>query len=388
MRNLDARPRARRARESRDFAALLAFAAIDAAAYSVIAPALPAISKHLHAAPARIGILAAAFSAASILGFAVAGRLVRRTATTSIVGASLLLMALGSLGFVLGSGWADDLAARAAMGFASGGLWIGIAFATLERWPGQEYLCMSRVLAAYSVGGLVGPALGAIGGIRGPFAAYLVLALLGFAVVWTVSPPRVERRFEGGFAALRTRGFWLASGGIVFAMLALGVVEGVLPLHLGTHLSQTEIGTLYVGMSLVVAASAAAAGSLRPVTILVASTVLVVAGLGVVGATSSVPVWIAALTVAGVGVGAANTGSLGVLIGAVEPHRIVTALVIWSQLAMIGYLLGPLGGGWLAQAFGFRTIGLVPLAAAIALVAAYARAARGPRHQEPRAHDS
>lgn len=375
-------------RANRDFIALLAFAALDAASYSVIAPALPAISKHLHAAPARIGVLAAAFSAASILGFALAGRLVRRTTTTGIVGGALLLMAAGSLGFVLGSGWTDYLAARAVMGFASGGLWIGIAFATLERWPGQEYVCMSRVLAAYSVGGLVGPALGAIGGIRGPFVAYLALTLVGFAVVSTVAPPRTDRRFHGDFAALRTRGFWLASGGIVFAMLALGVVEGVLPLHLATRLSQSEIGALYVGTSLIVAASAGAAGSFRPVPILVASTVLVVAGIGLVGATSDVAIWIGALAVAGVGVGIANTGSLGVLIGTVEPHRIVTALVIWSQLAMIGYLLGPLGGGGLAQSFGFRTLGLVPLAAAIPLLAAYARAARGPRHREPRARGS
>lgn len=375
-------------RERRDFVALLALAALDAASYSVVAPVLPAISKQLHAAPARIGILAAAFSAASILGFAVAGRLVRRTTTTWIVGASLLLTAAGSLGFVLGSGWPDYLGARAAMGFASGGLWIGIAFATLERWPGQEYVCMSRVLAAYSVGGLVGPALGAIGGIRGPFIAYLALTLLGFAVVSTVSPPPVDRRFRGDFGALRLRGFWLASGGIVFAMLALGVVEGVLPLHLATRLSQSEIGALYVGMSLIVAASAGAAGALRPVPILVASTVLVVAGIGFVGATANVAVWIVALAVAGVGVGIANTGSLGVLIRTVEPHRIVTALVIWSQLAMIGYLLGPLGGGSLAQAFGFATLGLVPLAAAIPLLVAYARAARGPRDREPRARDS
>jgi len=289
------------------------------------------------------------------------------------------------LGFVVASGWVAYLVARAAMGFASGGLWIGIAFATLERWPGREYLCMSRVLAAYSIGGLVGPALGAIGGIRGPFAAYLVLVLVGFAVVRTVSPPQVDRRFEGDRAALRLRGFWLAAGGIVFVMLALGVVEGVLPLHLATHLSQAQIGAVYVGMSVIVAASAAAAGFRRPVPMLLASTVLVVVGVGLVGATSSVPIWLLALGVAAIGVGVANTGSLGVLIETVEPNRIVTAMVIWSQLAMTGYLIGPLGGGALAQAFGFRTIGLVPLAAAVLLVVAYTSAARGPRGRGPRA---
>jgi MFS family permease len=371
-------------RERRDFAVLLALSAIDAASYSVIAPTLPRISERLHAAPGRIGILAAAFSAASILGFGVAGRLVRRTTTVRILGASLLVMAAGSGGFIVASGWAGFLAARAAMGFASGGLWIGIAFATLERWPGQEYVCMSRVLAAYSVGGLIGPALGAIGGIHGPFAVYLVFALLGAVAVSSVSAPPADRSFEGDLAALRERGFWLAVGGIVFAMLALGVVEGVLPLHLATHLSQTEIGGLYVGMSLVVAASAGASGSFRPVPILLASTVPVVVGLGLVGATSSVAIWMLALAVAGIGVGAAYTGSLGVLIATVEPQRIVTAMVLWSQLALIGYLVGPLGGGGLAQAYGFRTIGFVPLAAALLLVAAYAGVARGPRERGPR----
>jgi MFS family permease len=372
-------------RERRDFAVVLVLAAVDAASYSVIAPALPQISKQLHASPGKIGILAAAFAAASILGFAVAGRLVRRTTTMRILAVSLLIMAGGSLGFVVSSGWAAYLIARAAMGFASGGLWIGVAFGTLERWPGQEYVRLSRVLAAYSVGGLAGPALGAIGGIHGPFAAYLVLSLLAVVAVATVSPLRTDYRFEGDGAALRERGFWLAAGGIVFAMLALGVVEGVLPLHLAAHLSQPEIGGLYVGMSLVVAVSAGASGSLRPVPILLASTVPIVLGLALVGATSSVTIWVLALAIAGVGVGAAYTGSLGVLIATVEPQRIVTAMVIWSQLALIGYLLGPLGGGGLAQAFGFRTIGVIPLAAALLLVVAYAGVARGPRRREPRA---
>jgi hypothetical protein len=49
---------------------------------------------------------------------------------------------------------------------------------------------------------------------------------------------------------LRLRGFWLAAAGIVFAVLALGVVEGVLPLHLATLLTQAQIGALYVAMSL------------------------------------------------------------------------------------------------------------------------------------------
>ena len=49
---------------------------------------------------------------------------------------------------------------------------------------------MSRVFAAYAVGGLVGPALGALGGVHGPFLAYLVLLLVALPFVLLVASPR------------------------------------------------------------------------------------------------------------------------------------------------------------------------------------------------------
>jgi hypothetical protein len=97
---------------------------------------------------------------------------------------------------------------------------------------------MSRVFAAYSVGGLLGPALGAFGGVHGPFLAYLVMIVLALPVVQVVEPPRARREFAADRTALRTRPFWIASGAILFAVLALGVLEGVLPLHLAERLTQ------------------------------------------------------------------------------------------------------------------------------------------------------
>ena len=91
---------------------------------------------------------------------------------------SILLVAVGSLGFVLGDSLLVYFPARTLMGLGSGGIWIGVTFETLDRCPGEEYRCMSRVFAAYSAGGLIGPALGALGGVRWPFLAYLVVLLL------------------------------------------------------------------------------------------------------------------------------------------------------------------------------------------------------------------
>src|SRR5207248_102431 len=89
-----------------------------------------------------------AMAPAALAGLGVARGGVRKTLVAGIV-----LIVLGSLGFVLGGGLAAHFAGRVAMGLGSGGLWIGVTVAILERSPGREYVQMSRLLAAYSVGG-------------------------------------------------------------------------------------------------------------------------------------------------------------------------------------------------------------------------------------------
>ena len=276
-----------------------------------------------------------------------------------------MLVALGALGFVLGDSLAAYFPSRLLMGVGSGGIWIGVTFDTLERWPGQEYLCMSRVFAAYSVGGLIGPALGVVGGIHGPFLAYLVLLVLAMPLVLLVDEPSTRRDFAADREPLRSRGFWLASAAIMFAVLALGVLEGVLPLHFAERLSQAQIGALYVGASFIVAVSAGASGGMRPQPLVLGAIGLAVVGITLAGIAVSVPLWLIALLLAAVGIGLGNTGSLGLLVEAVPVERIVTAMVVWSQIGIVGYLLGPLVGGFVAEGLGYAYLGLVPAAAAL-----------------------
>ncbi len=363
-------------RTSLAYPALLALSGLDAIGYSVIAPVAPAISRATGAGPALIGALVAAFPAGILIGFPLAGRVVQRRNPQTMIALSLALMGLGCMGFVLGDGLSFYFPARLLMGIGSGGLWIGITFGTLERWPGQEYVCMSRIFAAYSIGSLIGPALGAIGGVRGPFLAYLGLVCTGLVFVRLMGPSPEHLPFRSDRSALRLPGFWPSAAGIAFAILALGTVEGVLPLHLAERLSQGEIGALYVGMSLAVAAGATVAGRFRPRAMLLAAIVTSVAGLSLVGATNALPLWIAALFLVGIGVGTGETGSMGLLLDAVSTERIVTAMVVWSQLSIFGYLAGPLAGGATAEAFGFVAVGLVPLVAALLLLAILFRTRR------------
>ncbi len=344
---------------------LLALGALDATGYSVIVPVAPAIADATGAGPATIGLLVASFPAGMVVGFALAGWLVRVAGAKRLLAGSLALVALGAVGFVLGDSLAAYFPSRLLMGVGSGGIWIGVTFDTLERWPGQEYVCMSRVFAAYSVGGLIGPALGVVGGIQGPFLAYLVLLLLAMPLVLLVGEPSTRRDFAADRGPLRSRGFWLASAAIMFSVLALGVLEGVLPLHFAERLSQAQIGALYVGASFVVALTAGASGGMRPQPLVLGAIGLGVLGITIAGIAVSVPLWLMALLLAAVGIGLGNTGSLGLLVEAVPVERIVTAMVVWSQIGIIGYLLGPLAGGFVAEGLGYAYLGLVPAAAAL-----------------------
>jgi MFS family permease len=351
---------------------LLALGALDAAAYSVIAPVTPEIARTANAGPAAIGAVVASFPVGILIGFAVAAQGVKRGRSKAVLLASLALVALGSLGFVVGNSLGTYFVGRFVMGLGSGGVWIGITFGTLERWPGCEYLCMSRIFSAYAVGAMVGPALGAIGGIRAPFAAYL--ALLGATAVFAVvmTEPATKRAFHSDRQALRLPGFWLSSATVLLVVLAIGTMDGVLPLHLASRLSQAEIGVLYAGASLLVVASAAFSQRARPRPLVLAAAAFIVSGIAMAGLVDVVPLWIVSFGLAGMGAGAGYTGSAGVLLEAVGTERIVTALVVWSQLGIIGYLLGPLAGGALAQGLGFAAIGLLPAAAAAIVLMTFA----------------
>lgn len=360
---------------SRTFAypLVLALSALDAAGYSVIAPVMPAIASSTGAGPAAIGALAATFPLGIIAAFPLAGRWIQRRSAESLLPISAAVVAVGTVPFLVADDLASFFVGRLVMGLGSGGLWMGVTYATLERWPGKEHLCMSRVFAAYSAGALLGPAFGALGGIARPFAAYLALAVIGALAAMRLGPPPARRPFRADRSALRAPGFAFASIGIGFATLALGVVDGVLPLHLATELSQRGIAVLFVGVALIHTAGATMGGLLRPRAALVGSIALVIAGVGVAGAAGSALPWFAALAVAGVGVGLGETGSIGVLLQAVPAERSVTAMVVWSQVGIAGYLAGPLAGGAVAELFGFAWVVLVPVAAAALLAIPLAR---------------
>jgi MFS family permease len=351
---------------------LLSVCAIDAAGYSVIAPVLPELEEATGAGPAELGLLVATLSLTMLLGLPLAGALVRRWNARLVLALGLALVAIGTVGMIVGESLAAYFPARAVTGVGAAGVWLGVVFSTLERWPGEAYVCMSRIVAAYSVGGVLGLALGAIGGVRGPFVAYLCLVAAAIpAVLLLLGNPAREAQLGSGRAALRLPGFVLATAIVLFAWVGFGVLEGVLPLLFGSRLEQATIAAILVCTSLVIAASAALAARFRPLPVVYVAAPLAIGGVALAGAVDTVALWTVALIAIGAGLGACTTGSMGILLDTVGRERIVLPMVVWSQAGILGYLLGPALGGLVADALGYGAIGLVPLAfAAVAGVAA------------------
>jgi MFS family permease len=350
---------------------LLALAGLDAAGYSIIAPVVPEIGDATDTGPGVMGALVATFAIGQIVGYPIAGRGIQRRHAIPVLVVSLSLIAVGDLGFVLGESLGVYFPARFIQGIGAGGLWMGTAFAVIERYPGREYQRLTGLTAAYGIGAIVGPAMGAAGGIRAPFLIHLVLMLVVGAGLLLLGAPRARIAYKSDRAALRNAGFWLASAGILMVALTLGTFDGPLPIHFSELLSQAEIGALYVVSALVGAAFAALAGRFPPRPCLALAAILMPTAIAVGGLTESVTIWILVAVAAGMGLGFGEAGSLGVLLESIGLEKIVLAMVIWSQVWAVGYLAGPAAGGGVAEALGFGAIGLVPFTAALLVLAGF-----------------
>jgi MFS family permease len=176
---------------------------------------------------------------------------------------------------------------------------------------------------------------------------------------------RARPQFGSNRRALRTRGFVLASAGILLVAAAYGALEGALPLHFATRLAQAEIAALLVLGSLGVGAASVVAGRTTPRLALVGGVVALPLGIGLAGAVTNVPLWIVAVLIAAIGMGIGETGALGILLEETGAEQMVLAMVLWSQVWAVGYFAAPAAAGGLAEVAGFGAVALVPLAAAL-----------------------
>lgn len=233
---------------------------IDAVGYTVIIPALPTFVAELGLGETRAGTLYASYGLISLLLYLPFGLLVDRWGERRWLILGMLVLGLASLGFWRAADFWSLLGCRLTQGIAASATWaaalpLAARLATKER-RGVE---MSLLMMAFSVGVVIGPALGSVGQPRDPFLYFAGLPLcLAVCVAILLRPatrapsPQVSLLPEP----------WLLRGGlprtlvcaclvIMVTCAILGALEILLPLEfhrLGW--SRQRIGLFFSGWGL------------------------------------------------------------------------------------------------------------------------------------------
>jgi MFS family permease len=339
--------------------------------FGLVFPILPIYARRFHVSSTAATGLVAAFSAASFVFSPIWGRVSDRWGRKPILLLSLAGTAVGSLLTGLAGGIALLYVGRIVDGISGASVSVAQAAVGDVAAPDQRPRLFGLLGAAFGIGFVIGPALGALAAIWGPRVPFFVAAVLAAANALVAArrlpethhpgadTPSGERRrnplaalaaahgvsqligvafltllsfsaFEATFALFGQArlGFNIGSSAAVFAVIGLVivVVEGGLVHPVVVRLG--ELGTLRAGLI-------ALAGSLLGLAFVRSWAVLV-------------PVLLA-LTV---GEGLAQTTMSSALAGRAPPGRRGVMLGAQQSAGGLARVLGPLLGGVLFQQVG------------------------------------
>ncbi|MEU3458886.1 MFS transporter [Streptomyces sp. NPDC006733] len=380
--------------------ALTAFFALDGFIFAGWVVRIPAIKTQVGASASELGLALLGVSAGAVATMVLTGGLCRRFGSRTITVVTGVLMSLSiALPPLTHSALALGLVLLV-FGAAYGGMNVAINSVAVDLVAALRRPVMSGFHAAYSLGGLLGAALGGlIAPHLSPTTHLLLLVPVGLLVAAVagrtlltqrIATPADARRDPGGdldgdpetsrgtaAPAVRRTGLLVAVFGLIALCTAYG--EGALaewgPLHIQEDLGGGQ-GIAAAGYAAV--ALAMALGRLSGTALLERlgqTRALVLGGLtaaaGMLLGALAPSVWLALAGFAVTGLGLANLfpvaiARAGELAG---PSGVAAA----STLGYGGMLLGPPSIGFLADAFGLPTaLTTVALLAATASAIAYA----------------
>ncbi|MFN8150399.1 MAG: MFS transporter [Solirubrobacterales bacterium] len=356
--------------------------ALETSLLGLVAPLLPEIEERTGAGDAALGLALAAYAIPIMLISIPVGRLADRIGRRPLLLTGLVLTGVGSLLIAYSESLGVLLVGRAVQGIGSTGSWVAAltVVSDLAR-PGRKGEAIGFALAANSIGGIGGPALGGVAGgeisFEAPFLIVTALAAGMFTLGWFVLPRGVPGGGEdpdgaaggdggdeddgdtGGTLATLLRPVVLVPASVMVAGSAfLGAIDFAVPLDLDRRLGteETAIGLLFAAAASLDAIAAPIAGRAgdrrgrRPVAIV---------GVVVVGSSG---VMLAALgSLAGAAVALVVFGfAQSILFGGAVPWFEETFArssrgLAYGSLNLVfatGYTIGPLIAGGLLEAAG------------------------------------
>ncbi|CAN5599090.1 tetracycline resistance MFS efflux pump [soil metagenome] len=160
------------------FGAIWTTVAVDLIGFGIVLPILPRYAEDLHATPLVIGLVVSAFSIAQMIGAPIIGRLSDRIGRKPVLILSLVGTALGSLVTGLaGTVWIL-FAGRVIDGLSGSSVSVAQAAVADVAAPEDRPRLLGLLGAAFGVGFVAGPAIGALAAFGGPHIPFLVAAAI------------------------------------------------------------------------------------------------------------------------------------------------------------------------------------------------------------------
>jgi MFS family permease len=378
----------------REVGVLAVIAFVVALGFGIVAPAIPLFARSYGVGTTAVGAAVSAFALFRFVFAFAGGSLVERLGERLVLATGLVIVAVGTGLAGLAGSFPVFLALRAAGGIGSAMFTVAALSLLLRTAPPAE---RGRAAATYQggfiLGGIAGPAAGGFLAEVSPrlpfflYAGFLLVAgvvamvlLRGTAGPTPVAPaapvapgadqaggteptaavPTVGGAGGGVREALRSRAYLAAlAANLGVGWMLFGVRNSLVPLYVTEDLGKTAA---WAGAGLLAGSVAQAFGLLRAGRLsdswgrrpsLVLGAALSTAATAALALPANTAVFL--LAMATVGLGASLLSSVpAAIVGDVSPRRGGRVVAVFSMVADLGSISGPLVAGWLTDAFSFQ----------------------------------
>jgi DHA1 family solute carrier family 18 vesicular amine transporter 1/2 len=354
----------------------------DIVAYSVAIPVLPALSRRLGASPTMIGLLFASFGVTLLTVSLPMGAVSDRVGRKGPIVGGLIALAAASLLFAFADTLPWLFAARLVQGAADAVTWV-VGFALIADLydTSERGRITGIVMMGTSFAVMFGPTLGGwlyeIGGIRLPFVAVAVMAIVDVGLfAWVEIPPHQAAAEAVPIGmVLRVPAIAACALAVVAISGTISMLEPVLSLYLNTlGVNPARVGMLYGAAAVVTTSLHPVCGRLadhfgaRQMTMLgLIATACMIPILGQAWSFSSALVLYLFAAAAGAFVITPSLAYMGEATTDAGVRSFGVAYGLYNLAWGAGLLAGPALGGFLFERMGFSRL-LIAWAPPIALV--------------------